>query len=219
MSSRGSIHDQVAHEVALWLRWLPRWHPESHRGRSRLCRRCFGSPVLAAVGIDSDVPHGVQHAFSMRMKGIVDAAVDDYTEHNLPNLYREIQQSEARKARRSYRPTEGLDPEHVGLELDPEPIPGQPFLFTLGGLEQAESEAVAEPPPEPFSEAQKQALRAELVLADEYASQIGRELCAALLEHRLAVRDAVQRIIEPQVAELMADLERELDAPDWLGGR
>lgn len=152
----------------------------------------------------------------MRMKAIVDEAVDDYTAQNLPNLFREIQRTEARKAQRSYRPTEGLDPEHIGLELDPDPIPGQPFLFTLGGLEQAESQANAEPPPAPFSEDQKQALRAEVALADEYASQIGRELCAALLEHRLVVRDAVQQVIEPQVAELMADLERELDAPDWL---
>ena len=172
----------------------------------------MGSPVLAAAGLDADVPHTVQHGFSMRMKAIVDAEVDDYTERNLPNLAREVHASEARKGRR-YRPGDGLDPEHRGLDLDPDPIPGQPFLFTLGELERDDPHQPSAP--EPFTEAQKQALRAEIALADDYAKRVGNELCAALLEHRLQIRGAVQRIVDPQIDELMAELARELDSPNW----
>ncbi len=214
MPDRGTIEDQVSHEVGLWMRWLPRWHPGTHRTRRQLCRHCFGSPVLRAAGLDGDAPHGVQHAFSMRMKGIIDREVERYTEQNLPNLSREIQATEARKALRNYRAGDGLDPEHAGLELDPEPEPGQPFLFTLAELDHADAQVNAEPPP-PLSEEEKQALRAELALADEHAQQIGGRVCHALAEHRDAIRAALNELVEPQIAELMADLGRELDSPSW----
>ena len=155
----GSIEARVSHEVDRWLAWLPRWRPGTHRGRVRLCTRCFGSPILAAAGLDVDVPHPVQHAFSMRMKGIIDGAVDDYTARNLPMLHREIRLAEERKARRPYRAGEGLDPEFLGLDLDPEPVPDQPFLFTLTGLEADAAAEADEPAPRPFTPTEKDALR------------------------------------------------------------
>ncbi|HLP23405.1 MAG TPA: spermidine/putrescine ABC transporter substrate-binding protein [Microbacteriaceae bacterium] len=215
MPNRGNVDDLVAHEVALWLRWVPRWTPPAHRSRSRLCKRCFGSPVLVAAGLDQDVPHGVQHALSMRMKRIIDDAVDDYTERNLPNLHREIQAAERANARRRYRAGEGLDPEHLGLDLDPEPEPGQPFLFTLEELDLQDAAEHREPAA-PFSEEQKQALRAEIAMADDYAKSVGQAVCAAVRQHRLHIERAVLEVVEPQIAELMADLERELNAPNWI---
>nr|WP_155842649.1 spermidine/putrescine ABC transporter substrate-binding protein [Agromyces luteolus] len=195
--------------------WLPRWRPGTHRGRVRLCTRCFGSPILAAAGLDVDVPHPVQHAFSMRMKGIIDVAVDDYTARNLPMLHREIRLAEERKARRPYRAGEGLDPEFLGLELDPDPTPGEPFLFTLQGLEADAAAEAAEPAPRPFTPQEKEALREEVRLADDFAKQLGRRICAELARHRQRIANAVERLVEPQVAELLADLDRELDAPGW----
>ena len=70
-----SLETQVSQAVDAWLRWLPRWQPATHRGRVAPCRRCFGSPVLSAAGLGSDVPHGVQHGLSTRVKTIVDQAV------------------------------------------------------------------------------------------------------------------------------------------------
>src|SRR5690606_7259224 len=78
-----SIETQVSQAVDVWLRWLPRWEPATHRGRVAPCRRCFGSPVLSAAGLGADVPHGVQHGLSTRMKTIVDHAVAEYTSRNL----------------------------------------------------------------------------------------------------------------------------------------
>ncbi|MWB99187.1 spermidine/putrescine ABC transporter substrate-binding protein [Agromyces seonyuensis] len=212
----GSIEARVSRETDLWLAWLPRWRPGTHRGRPRLCRRCFGSPILSAAGLD-DAPHPVQHGFSMRMKGVIDLAVDDYTERNLPLLAREIRLAEARKSKRPYRPGEGLDPEYRGLDLDPEETPGQPFLFTLGGLEQEAAAEVADAPPRPFTEEEKAALREEVRLADEFAKQLGRRVCVELSRHRDRIAGAVARVVEPQIAELLADLDRELDSPAWPG--
>lgn len=214
MPERTNLEDQVSHEVALWLRWLPRWQPPAHRSRVRICRRCFGSPVLVAAGLDDDVPHGVQHAFSMRMKRIVDDAVDDYTERNLPNLQREIDATERANARRRYRATEGLDPEHRGLDLDPDPEPGQPFLFTLEELD-LQDQAEHREPAAPFTDEQKHALRAEIALADDYAKSVGQAVCAAVRQHRDHIARGLAEFIEPQIAEMMADLERHLNAPDW----
>lgn len=211
----GSVEARVSHEVDAWLTWLPRWRPGTHRARVRLCRRCFGSPILAAAGLD-DAPHPVQHAFSMRMKGIVDHAVDDYTERNLPLLAREIRLAEERKSRRPYRAGEGLDPEYRGLDLDPEETPGQPFLFTLGGLEAETAAEAAEPAPRPFTPEEKAALRDEVRLADEFAKQLGRRVCAELAAHRERIGRAVEDVVEPQISELLADLDRELDAPGGL---
>lgn len=206
-----SLETQVGQAVDAWLAWLPRWEPANHRGRIAPCRRCFGSPVLSAAGLGSDVPHGVQHGLSTRVKTIVDHAVAEYTSRNLPMLQNELDQQAARNRRRSYRPSEGLEPEFEGMPLDPEPEPGAPFLFTLTGLA-AEEEAELPALP-PLSEAAKAALRQEVGLADDYANMIGREVCAMLLHHRLRIQAAVAEYVEPQIAALLDDLSRSLDAP------
>lgn len=81
---------KVSAAVDAWLRWLPGWAPGTHRGRSRMCRRCTGSPFLVAAGLEGDAPHQVVHALVSRMQRIIDRAVDDYTEHELPTLHAEL---------------------------------------------------------------------------------------------------------------------------------
>ena len=206
-----SLETQVGQAVDAWLAWLPRWEPAHHRGRIAPCRRCFGSPVLSAAGLGADVPHGVQHGLSTRIKTIVDHAVAEYTARNLPMLQTELDQQAARNRRRSYRPAEGLEPEFEGMPLDPEPEPGAPFLFTLTGLAAEEDAAIPALPP--LSDAAKAALRQEVGLADDYANMIGREVCTVLLHHRLRIQAAVAEHVEPQVAALLDDLSRALDAP------
>lgn len=206
-----SIETQVSQAVDAWLRWLPRWEPATHRGRVAPCRRCFGSPVLSAAGLGADVPHGVQHGLSTRVKTIVDRAVAEYTARNLPMLQAELDQQAARNQARSYRPTEGLDPEFQGLPLDPDPVPGSPFLFTISGL--AEEAAAAVPDLPPLSEEAKSALRQEVRLADDYANMVGREVCTILLHHRLRIQTAVGQYVEPQIAAMLEELTRSLDAP------
>ncbi|AWB87202.1 spermidine/putrescine ABC transporter substrate-binding protein [Mycetocola zhujimingii] len=206
-----SLDTRVSQAVDAWLEWLPRWRPSTHRGRTRLCRRCFGSPVMAAVGLDRDVPHTVQHGLSTRIKAIVDEVVDEYTERNLPLLQRELKAAEESKAR-SYRPDRGLEPEYDGLPVDPDPVPGEPYLFTLAGLagqEVAEPEAV----PAPLSEEEKSALRTEIRLADECAIHAGKLVCLAIAPHRERILAAVALYVEPQIEALLADLTLELDSP------
>ncbi len=219
-SAPGSVHNggversletQVSQAVDAWLRWLPRWQPATHRGRVAPCRRCFGSPILSAAGLGADVPHGVQHGLSIRVKTIVDQTVAEYTARNLPMLQAELDQQAARNRARSYRPAEGLDPEFEGLPLDPDPVPGAPFLFTISGLADEADAGVPELPP--LSDEAKSALRQEVGLADDYANMIGREVCAILLHHRLRVQEAVTVHVEPQIEAMLADLTRSLDAP------
>ncbi|GGH41537.1 spermidine/putrescine ABC transporter substrate-binding protein [Microbacterium album] len=206
-----SLETQVSQAVDAWLRWVPRWEPSTHRGRVAPCRRCLGSPILSAAGLGSDVPHGVQHGLSTRMKTIIDNAVAVYTAKNLPLLQAELDQQAARNRARSYRPTEGLDPEFEGLPLDPDPVPGAPFLFTLTGLARAEESQVPSLPP--LSDEAKAALRREVALADEYANLIGREVCGLLLQHRLRIQAAVAEFVEPQIEAMLAELADALDAP------
>ncbi|MGG7464615.1 MULTISPECIES: spermidine/putrescine ABC transporter substrate-binding protein [unclassified Plantibacter] len=203
----------VAGAVDAWLRWLPRWHPSSHRGRTRVCRRCLGSPVLAAAGLTTDVPHAVQHGLATRMKTIVDHAVAEYTDRNLPLLRGELRDADARAAAKAYRPGEGLDPEFDGLQLDPDPDPEQPYLFTLAELGTEPADIVSQPVPAPLSDAEKQALRAEIALADECANDVGRRVCELLIGHRRRIHDGIARYVEPQVAALLDDLSLELDSP------
>jgi len=54
-------------------------------------------------------------------------------------------------------------------------------------------------------------------LAVEFAKQLGRRICLELGQHRDRIGGALTRYVEPQVAELLADLDRELDAPGWPG--
>jgi hypothetical protein len=206
-----SVETQVSQAVDAWLLWLPRWQPATHRGRVAPCRRCFGSPVLSAAGLGSDVPHGVQHGLSTRVKTIVDRAVAEYTSVNLPMLQKELDQQAARNRARSYRPAEGLDPEFEGLPLDPDPVPGSPFLFTISGMA-AEAE-VGVPDLPPLSAEEKAALRQEVGLADDYANMVGREICAVLLHHRLRIQSAVHEFVEPQIEAMLEELTRSLDAP------
>ncbi|KHK99534.1 spermidine/putrescine ABC transporter substrate-binding protein [Microbacterium mangrovi] len=206
-----SLETQVSQAVDAWLRWLPRWQPATHRGRSAPCRLCFGSPVLSAAGLGADVPHGVQHGLSTRVKTIVDHAVSDYTARNLPMLQAELDQQATRNRARSYRPSEGLDPEFEGMPLDPDPEPGAPFLFTIAGLAaEADADVPALPP---LSAEAKAALRQEVGLADDYANMIGREVCGILLHHRLRIQEAVAEFVEPQIEALLAELTQSLDAP------
>lgn len=214
----GSIESRVSQEVDNWLRWVPRWRPGTHRGRARLCRQCFGSPIVAAAGLATDVPHAVQHALSMRMKLVIDAAVEEYTDRNLPLLSRELQANEARKAATEYRPNEGLDPEFKGLDLDPPAAPDAPYLFTFGELANAEEPASRPPPPPPLSLEEKAAIRAELKLADDYATLVGKRICVELVLHRDRINRAVTAFVEPQVKSLLADLESALDSPLWPRG-
>lgn len=205
------METQVDQAVEAWLRWVPRWEPATHRGRMAPCRRCLGSPVLSAVGIGSNVPHGVQHGLSTRIKTVVDHAVAEYTAKNLPMLQAELDQQAARNRARSYRPSEDLDPEFEGMPLDPDPVPGAPFLFTIAGL--ADQEAAELPPLPPLSADAKVALRQEVALADDYANMIGREICGMLLRHRLAVQSAISQYVEPQIEALLAELTQSLDSP------
>ncbi|TQJ29765.1 spermidine/putrescine ABC transporter substrate-binding protein [Microbacterium sp. SLBN-146] len=206
-----SLETQVSQAVDAWLAWLPRWEPATHRGRVAPCRRCFGSPILSAAGLGADVPHGVQHGLSTRMKSIVDHAVTTYTALNLPMLQAELDQQAARNRARSYRPSEGLPPEFDGLPLDPDPVPGSPFLFTIAGLAQEADKGVPDLPP--LSDEAKAALRQEVGLADDYANMVGREVCTVLLHHRLRIQAAVTEYVEPQIAAMLEELSRSLDAP------
>lgn len=206
-----SLETQVSQAVDAWLRWLPRWQPATHRGRVAPCRRCIGSPILSAVGLGSDVPHGVQHGLSTRMKAIVDHAVAEYTARNLPLLQAELDQQAARNRARSYRPAEGLEPEFEGLPLDPDPVAGSPFLFTIAGLADEVDATVPELPP--LTDEAKTALRHEVRLADDYANMVGREVCTLLLRHRLRVQAHVAEHIEPQIEAMLEELTKSLDMP------
>ena len=224
-----SIETRVDHEVENWLRWITRWRPATHRGRSRLCRQCFGSPIVAAAGLAVDVPHVVQHALSMRMRIVIDASVDEYTELNLPLLAHELNLSERRESAQAYRPAEGLDPEFRGLDLDPQPTADAPYLFTFSELaDQQPADPGPAPTPSdedhdhehpaplpPLTPEEKAALSVELRLADTFATQVGRRVCAELTQQQSRILAAIAQFVEPQVQALLADLESTLDSPLW----
>ena len=153
----------------------------------------------------------MQHGLSTRIKTIVDHAVADYTARNLPMLQHELDQQATRNRSRSYRPAEGLDPEFDGMPLDPDPVPGAPFLFTIAGM--ADEAADVLPPLPPLSDEAKAALRQEVALADEYANMVGREICGILLRHRLHIQAAISQYVEPQIEALLAELTESLDSP------
>jgi hypothetical protein len=198
------IDGRVRNAVDLWLRWLPRWQIGSARPRTRICRKCTGSPIATAAGFGPDVPHAVQHALIGRVSTIVDDAVDDYTAKNLPLLGRELDRMAARKRHAGYQPADGLSPEFQGLDVDPEPTPGEPFLFTLAELEG--TGAGEQLPREPLSDEAKAALHHEIALSDECARATGTAVCLALVEHRERIAEAVDRLVEPQIAALVSDM-------------
>lgn len=211
--SSSLIAERVAVAVDSWLRWLPTWHPGTARGRVRVCRKCTGSPLVAAVGLDSGVPHQVVHGLVSRLHRVIDKLVDEFTAAELPALYAELHQQEAWNSG-GYDPGAGVPPEYEGLDLDPEPEPGeQPPLFTLAGLAEESKAAAPTLPQPPLSKAERQQLMAEIGRADDYAQRVGNEVCFALLAHRDRVVAAVARFVEPQIADLLAELSKHLEPP------
>ncbi|TFC91827.1 MULTISPECIES: spermidine/putrescine ABC transporter substrate-binding protein [Cryobacterium] len=214
----GSIESRVSQQVDDWLVWLPRWRPGTHRGRTRLCRTCFGSPVIAAAGLNTDVPHAVQHALAMRMKHVIDAEVDEFTETHLPLLSREIRLNQERKAASAYHPAEGLDPAYTGLDLDPPALPDAPYLFTFAELARPEASVTLPAAPLPLTDEEKAAIRAEVKLADRQAALVGNRVCLELSRNSERLRVAVAEFVEPWVLALLADLDTALDSPLWPRG-
>lgn len=213
MIAVGTIDERVGVAVDAWPRWVPSWSPGSHRSRSRLCRRCTGSPVVAAAGIGRDVPHQVTHALVSRMQRIIDKQVDEFTAAQLPALHAELGGEDLWKVG-GYDPAGGLDPEFDGVDPDPEPDEGgQPFLFTLAGLAE---ETRPEPPlpRPPLSAEEKQRLRREIEVADAYAAEVGRDLCFALMSHQARIETAIARFVEPQVRAMLDELSRHLEPPE-----
>lgn len=210
------IDGRVRNAVDVWLRWLPRWQIGTARPRTRICRKCTGSPIASAAGFGPDVPHPVQHALIGRISTIIDDAVDEYTAKNLPLLQRELERAAARKRHDGYQPAEGLSPEFRGLDVDPQPQEGAPFLFTLEGL--AGTGASEPAPREPLSDEAKAALRHEIDLSDECARSTGTAVCLALIDHRPRITEAVERLVEPQIEALVADMFRGLDGDASRGG-
>ena len=206
-----SIESRVDREVEAWLRWVPRWRPGTHRARSRLCQHCFGSPVLRAAGLDTDVPHAVQHPLSMRMKTLVEYEVETYSAQSLPLLNRELGLIELRRSAQAYRPLEGLEPEFDGIDLDPPAEPDSPYLFTFEEFVEPLTADDPELVPPPLSIEEKAALRVEMRLADDYASLVGKRVCADLRGHRVELQQAIATFVEPQVQALLADLGSTLD--------
>ncbi|MFD1201726.1 spermidine/putrescine ABC transporter substrate-binding protein [Leucobacter albus] len=208
----GVIDRRVNTAVEAWLAWLPKWEPAAYRARSRICRRCTGSPVLVASGIPDATPHQVKHALVSRVQRIVDRLVDDYTQENLPMLHAELTGADLWRVG-GYDPAAGLDPEFDGLDPDPEPVADdQPFLFTMAGLAE-ESRPDPPLPRPPLSAAEKDQLRREIQLADLRAADVGNEVCFALMGHRPRISAAIDRFVEPQVRAMLDELSRQLEPP------
>lgn len=210
-----AIEDSVAQAVELWLRWLPKWQPSTGMTRNRVCGKCIGSPLAQAAGIENWVPHGVQHALIMRLKKIIDARIDRYIEQNLPMMHGELLYDETRRKKLPYRPADGLDPEYQGLELDPPSDPEQPFLFTLTELADQLASEVPQAPPRTITPEHRAALIREIELSDQESRRIGNEICMVLLTYQPVIKTAVDEQIEPQIAELLAELSNELSAPPF----
>jgi hypothetical protein len=206
------VDARVSAAVDSWLAWLPRWAPSLTRTRARICRRCVGSPVLDAAAL-KEAPHQVQHALVSRIHALIDSDVAAYTAAELPLLDAELSRSEAEKrAARPYRPEEGLGPEFEGFGVDPEPVPGEPYLFTLSELAEQTAEPVRASD-RSFDDAAKQQLRREIGLSDDRAAAFGRAACLALVGHRERIHDAVEAMVTPQIDALMAELSAGLEAP------
>jgi hypothetical protein len=209
----GNIGVRVGAAVDAWLAWLPKWAPSSARSAGRVCRKCLGSPVVAAANL-GEAPHKVQHTLVSRIHAIVDDEVERYTAAELPLLHSELLRSEAqKKAARPYRPEEGLDHEFEGFGVDPEPVPGEPYLFTLTGLAEQEAREVAAVAP-PAS-VDRDRLRLEIALSDDRAAAVGRAACLALVDHRARIAEGMALVVAPQLDAMMAELDLGLLPPDF----
>lgn len=212
MNLVGVIDERVGGAVDAWLAWVPKWEPAGYRARSRICRRCTGSPVLIASGIPEGTPHQVTHALVSRIQRIVDRLVDEYTAEQLPMLHAELGGADLWRVG-GYDPAAGLDPEYDGLDPDPEPTEAsQPFLFTMAGLA-AELQPEPPLPRPPLSAEEKDQLRREINLADLRAADVGNEVCFSLMAHRPRIETAIDRFVEPQVRAVLDELSRHLEPP------
>lgn len=167
--------------------------------------------MLAAAGIATDVPHQVAHALNSRMQRIIDKAVDEFTERELPALHAELTGEQIWHTG-GFDPGVGLDPEYEGLDVDPETDDEQPYLFTMAELaEQSRPEPPLPRPP--LSAEEKHRLRREVELADQCAEDAGQRVCFALTAHRNRIEAAIGRFVEPQIQALLDELTRHLQPP------
>lgn len=198
--------------VRSWEGWLAAWEPPAHRARPRVCRKCTGSPIVAAAGFERDTPHQVVHALVSRMHRLIDAEVDAYTTEHLPILRSELDGAKIWNTG-GYDPGQGLDVEYDGVDHDAvETDAEQPFLFTFAELQEAERPAPALPRP-PLTEAEKRQLKMEIDVADRQAAHVGQEICFQLLGHQTTIRQAVKRFVDPQIEMLLDELSRKLESP------
>ncbi|MGO2660164.1 hypothetical protein [Mycetocola reblochoni] len=227
-----TLESRVGHAVVAWLDWLPSWQPSTHRGRTRICRRCFGSPLIASAGLDGDVPHAVQHSLATRLTAVIDDEVDRFTAAELPLLAAELSRAERRNARR-YRPDRGLPPELSGAPLDPEPVDGAPYLFTLAELAgqplaaqgpgdgRREASGATDEDAEhgqgehhdPLDAEHAALLREQIGRADVCARQLGYRVCELLAGYRGEIGQAVAADVEPKVTALLGELGDSLELP------
>lgn len=212
MMISSDLPERVDQAIQTWTNWLTRWAPPTHRGRQRLCRRCTGSPLVAASGFASDTPHQVVHALVSRLHRVIERAVDTYTADHLPVLQAELDGAALWKAG-EYNPNEGLDAEYEGIDHDPVIEEGeQPYLFTFAELAESTKQEPALPRP-PLTPAEKQQLRQEIELADRLADSMGQEICFLLLQHQDRIRGAVERFVDPHIQALLEELSRNLESP------
>lgn len=211
-----SFETEVRLKIEAWLHWLPKWEPGTGLSRARPCRKCLGSPFIVASGMGLETPHTVKHALVMRLNQLLTKEVDRYIQLNLPLMFQELQQDEVRRSKLPYRPTEGLDPEFEGLELDPPDNPQEPFLFTIAELasQMAQHELDLKPPP--LSEEKKQAIKKELELSDRFTAIVGNRICDELRLHQKTVQGAVDTFVEPQIRRLLSQLQDELSFPPQI---
>lgn len=217
-SAAGSwnIEGEVRDAVAVWLRWLAQWDINQVRTRKTVCKRCTGSPLLLAAGITDSVPHHVVHALVMRIHKIIDKRVDLEVAARLPLLHAELTGAAEWGAAAGFDPRAGLDPEFDGDVVDPEPHAADaPFLFTLEELAAAPVAAQPVLPLPPLTPAEKNQLREELRISDEIAAAVGHAACFALQQHRGEIVAALDKYVEPQIAEMLAQLAQQLDYPDF----
>lgn len=211
-----TFETEVRLQVESWMRWLPKWQPSSGLSRSRICRKCTGSPLVAAAGFPEDTPHTVRHALVMRLHRIINEEMDTYIHQNLPLMFQELKHDEERRKRLPYRPTEGLSPEFEGLELDPPTAPDQPYLFTMSELASQLAETSAVKPQPALSQELKNALKRELELSDRYMATVGNQICQELAKHQHTIQRAFDEFVEPQIEELMRELTEQLSFPPGI---